>query len=424
MFAFVIVDFHLATTFVVRDRLGIKPMYYLYEKNKFAFSSELKSFYFLDDFSFQLNESQLHEYLLFRNNVFGTLLNGVQSLEPGHYLIYSIDNGLKKVSYFSINNLTRTSGPDKGIDYYKTKLLDSLSKSVERQLMSDVKVGCQLSGGTDSSLVAYLANKNGNENLFESVSIIFNDPGFSEEKYIDYVTQHLGIKSHKFLLHDNYYLKNFEKATWHFESPINHPNTIGVFLLAQRAKERVTVLLSGEGADEVFGGYRRFSNVCNPWQSKLILGYYKKNYSRRLRLFDYFRADNRAIMATSFLPIKTAMNLVGSFNFEKAIETRKSIYSNLNGSVFDKQVKYEIQAYLPDLLIRQDKMSMAHSIENRVPFLDNEVIECSFELPENLIISQKTNKQKIEGKYIVKLLTSDVFTFEFAFRDKMGFGIP
>ena len=105
-------------------------------------------------------------------------------------------------------------------------------------------------------------------------------------------------------------------------------------------------------------------------------------------------------MATSFLPIKTAMNLVGSFNFEKAIETRKYIYSNLNGSVFDKQVKYEIQAYLPDLLIRQDKMSMAHSIENRVPFLDNEVIECSFELPENLIISQKTNKQKIEGKII------------------------
>jgi asparagine synthase (glutamine-hydrolysing) len=288
--------------------------------------------------------------------------------------------------------------------------------------MSDVKLGCQLSGGIDSSLVTYLANKTDKGGLFESVSVVFDDKRFSEEKYIDFVTEKLGIESHKFLLEDDYYLKNIQKATWHFESPINHPNTIGIFLLAERAKEFVTVLLSGEGADEVFGGYSRFRDVCFPWRPKLILGHLKNTFPNPARMSAWLNAETRAIMATSFMSQKIAKSLIPGFKLEKAIASRRLVYSAQNGSVFDKQVKYEMKTYLPDLLIRQDKMSMAHSIENRVPFLDNDVIEASFMLPED-VLKPKPNTKNSE-KYLLKLVTADVLGEDFAFRDKMGFGIP
>ncbi|MDD2798971.1 MAG: asparagine synthase (glutamine-hydrolyzing) [Bacteroidales bacterium] len=421
MFAIVIVDFRISTTYIIRDRLGIKPMYYLHTNDILAFSSEFKSFYCLDNFSYQLDESQLNEYLLFRTNVSGTLLKGIESLEPGQYLSYHPEKGVQNTSYFNVNSYSRQESTD-GIEQYKTALSDSLSKSVNRQLMSDVKLGCQLSGGVDSSLVTYLANKTDKGNLFESVSIIFDDHRFSEEKFIDYVTDKLDIESHKFLLDDDYYLKNIQKATFHFESPINHPNTIGIFLLAQRAKEYVTVLLSGEGADEVFGGYSRFNHICNPWKAKYLVNHIAKTTPNLSKTFDYLSADTRAIMATSFMPLNMADQLVKTFDVDKALESRKAIYSQLKGSIFDKQVKYEIQTYLPDLLIRQDKMSMAHSIENRVPFLDNDVLDASFRLPERLLMPQKGVKNS--EKYLLKLLTADVLGEEFSFRDKMGFGIP
>jgi len=329
---------------------------------------------------------------------------------------------VSKTLYFDVNHFNRNNFGGHDIDYYKRRLSSSLAKSVERQLMSDVKIGCQLSGGIDSSLVTYLANKTDKGGLFESVSVVFDDKRFSEEKYIDFVTEKLGIESHKFLLEDDYYLKNIQKATWHFESPINHPNTIGIFLLAECAKEYVTVLLSGEGADEVFGGYSRFRDVCFPWRPKLILGHLKNSFPNPARMSAWLNTETRAIMATSFMSQKIAKSLIPGFKLEKAIASRRTVYSAQNGSVFDKQVKYEMKTYLPDLLIRQDKMSMAHSIENRVPFLDNDVIEASFLLPED-VLKPKPNTKNSE-KYLLKLVTADVLGEEFAFRDKMGFGIP
>ena len=137
--------------------------------------------------------------------------------------------------------------------------------------MSDVKLGCQLSGGIDSSLVTWLANRKSDKGNFEAVSIIFNDQRFSEENYINRVSEKLEIPSHKFLLDSDYYFNNIERATWHLEAPINHPNTVAIYKLSQCAKEYVTVLLSGEGADEVFGGYRRFYDIGFPFRAKKLL---------------------------------------------------------------------------------------------------------------------------------------------------------
>lgn len=424
MFAIVIVDLGNKEILIIRDRFGIKPMYYIINEEVFAFSSELKSFRYLDNFTFQLDEEQLDEYLLFRNNLYGTLYKNVRSLTPGHYLSCNQKGELVVKQFFDINEYARSTQISESIEIYTNKIMKWLWKSVESQLMSDVKLGCQLSGGIDSSLVTWLANKNSEKGNFEAVSIIFKNPRFSEEKYINAVTETLGITSHKFLLDSDYYLDNIEKATWHLEAPLNHPNTVAIYKLSQRAKEYVTVLLSGEGADEVFGGYDRFYEISYPFKIRRLLHEIKKDIKEPCDLGKYFDHRHRAIMATSFMTPHMARNVRNGFSKEKATERRKSLYNSLSGSLFDRQVKYEIKSYLPDLLIRQDKMSMAHSIENRVPFLDNEIVEKSFTIPEKYLILNKFHEVDNAGKYLLKKVCAGAFGNDLAFREKMGFGIP
>ena len=424
MFAIAIVDLREGKLHIARDRFGIKPMYYISNSEILAFSSELKSFNYLDNFRFQLEEKQLNEYLIFRNNLEGTLFKGIHSLEPGHYLTFTHSAGLSKHRYFDVNQYTRETVNDMNFESLEKQLGNGLGKSVKSQLMSDVKLGCQLSGGIDSSLVTWFAKQNSNKGQFESVSIVFDDPRYSEEKYIDRVAEQLKINAHKFQLESSYYLQHIEKATWHFEAPINHPNTIGIYLLSQRAKEHVTVLLSGEGADEVFGGYSRFYDVNYPFLNRRLLSEIKNSKANPLKIIKYFNAKHRAIMATAYMQPGIALQLYHDIDLQDAMHSRKLLFESLKGSLFDRQVKYEMQTYLPDLLIRQDKMSMAHSIENRVPFLDNEVVENSFNIPEKYLLQPKSPEGMNTEKYLLKKLTALIFGNDFAFRDKMGFGIP
>ncbi len=424
MFAIVIADFKQKCLFITRDRFGIKPMYYINKKARFAFSSELKSFKYLDDFRFELNEKQMDEFLVFRSNVNGTLFKDIHSLDPGHYLTYSISGGVKVHRYFDINSYSRINELNGSLSIYGKQMEEWLSKSVKRQLMSDVKLGCQLSGGVDSSLVTWLANRNSDEGKFEAVSIVFREKQYSEEKYIDHVTEGLEIPAHKFLLDSEYYLNHIEKATWHLEVPLNHPNTVGIYKLSQLAKEYVTVLLSGEGADEVYGGYSRFYNVNYPFRLQKLLHEAKSNRKDIKSIIDYFDIAYRSVMETAFMSPFLAGKVWKDFKKDQATCNRINLYRTLNGSAFDRQVKYEMQTYLPDLLIRQDKMSMAHSIENRVPFLDNEVVQNSFSIPEKYLLLRKSPEGGNAEKYLMKKMAAKQFGNDFAFRDKMGFGIP
>lgn len=424
MFAIVIADLNRQELYIARDRFGIKPMYYVSTGNIFAFSSELKSFKYLKGYTFSLNTSKLDEYLLFRNNINDSLFEGIHTLKPGHYITYRSGESIRVKQFFDVNDYNRTKTNADDLAQIQQRLESCLDKSVQSQLMSDVKLGCQLSGGIDSSLVTWLANRQSTNKNFESVSIVFDDERFSEEKYIDQVRDALGIKAHKFLLDSEYYLDHFEDATWHLESPLNHPNTIGIYKLSQRAKEYVTVLLSGEGADEVFGGYQRFYGIKYPYGGLNLLRQIKNNLTQPSEIFNYFSEANRAVMSTAYMRPEMAQMLLPHFNRHNATHDRKSLYETLKGTRFDRQVKYEMVSYLPDLLIRQDKMSMAHSIENRVPFLDNQVVGDSFSIPEEYLLSRNNGDGTNTEKYLLKQMTADVFGHHFAFRDKMGFGIP
>ena len=419
MFAIVLLDLRQGSLFLARDRFGIKPLYILNIPQRLAFSSEIKSFAALPGFKFELEERHLDEFLLFRNLIHRTLYKGIINLTPGEYWHYSFTGEAKKVTYYDItvdggSSISANRDADFG---------ESLERAVKRQMISDVKLGCQLSGGVDSSMVSYFAAKALSRGNLETISITFDNARFTEGPYIDYVADKLNLTAHKFALTPSYYIDQLEKATWYFENPLNHPNTIGIYLLSSEAKKYVTVLLSGEGADEVLAGYERFL-----WQEAGVLS---KQFLIKLRqnrqslphfLSYYFNDDLRMVVSSSFTTISTAQKLFPIFDFDNAIAARLEIARSLSGFGITRHRKYEMLTYLPDLLMRQDKMSMAHSIENRVPFLDNELVSMALNLGKDALINRYNGRP--EGKFILKQLCAEIFTKDFAYRPKMGFGIP
>ena len=420
MFALSIYDLNLNTLFLARDRFGIKPLYILKEEGRIAFASEMKSFKALPDFKFEPDFSKLDEFLLFRNVINDTLFKNITNCIPGTYL--SIKEGVIETHvFYELDNEGKQTIQPKNA---KESLENALRKSVDSQMISDVKLGCQLSGGVDSSLVSYYAAKSLNEGNLETISIIFKDQQFSEEKYIDIVAKQLSLQAHKYEMDANYYFEVLEKAIWHFEHPLNHPNTIGIYLLSQEAKKHVTVLLSGEGADECLAGYSRFLRALQfPYFKREFLGGLKRNMNFAIDYLGYFFNPNkRMVMETAFGSLATAHSLKSNFKFENAINNRVQLLKKLKGNTNLRQRKYELLTYLPDLLMRQDKMSMAHSIENRVPFLDNDMVTTSLNIPSDLLIGKHNGKD--ENKVLLKDICASKFGESFAYRDKMGFGIP
>lgn len=421
MFALALYDLHKRHLFLARDRFGIKPLYVLQENGRLAFSSEMKAFKALPGFRFALAEEHLDEFLLFRNLINRTLFQNIVNLEPGEYWTVEANGQVVKTRYY---NLLEANGESVPSSNAVTLLGQTLDRSVQLQLMSDVKLGCQLSGGVDSSLVSYYATQHVPAGQLETISIIFNEPGFSEETHIDYSADHLHLQAHKFTLDAAYYLEQLDRATWHFEQPLNHPNTIGIYLLSQEARKHVTVLLSGEGADEALAGYVRFLDVArNPWLTRYFFSKLKQNGRQMGPFLRYYSNPGlRMIMASAFGSLATALQLRAGFSFNGAVAYRKSLANKINPNCLRGYRQYELLAYLPDLLMRQDKMSMAHSIENRVPFLDNDLIDLALKLPAESLVQRRNGH--LETKLVLKQLCAAKFKPSFAFRPKMGFGIP
>jgi asparagine synthase (glutamine-hydrolysing) len=417
MFAIAIYDGRTQELLLIRDRMGIKPLYVFHDKQRVAFSSEMKSFKALPGFQFELDRAKLSEFLLFRNAINETLFKGVFNLTPGTYLKVDRRGQVESVRYFDVRHVGHGAKVD------KQQLRDVLRQSVQRQMISDVKLGCQLSGGVDSSLVTAYAADTLEQGALETVSIVFNERGFTEKPYIDQVVGRYSLKSHQFTLDAQEYLNLLDEAIWHFEQPINHPNTIGIKLLSREAKKHVTVLLSGEGADESLAGYRRFLPDA---QRLFSLNMLKKALKHRRHLPSFVRlmqdADIRYILQTAYGGVSACATLYPAFSAQEAIASRKAVWNSLRDEAGLKKRKYELLTYLPDLLMRQDKMSMAHSIENRVPFLDNAMVESAMSISDEDLV--KKHEGRWHGKWMLKALCAEAFSEEFAFRSKMGFGIP
>jgi asparagine synthase (glutamine-hydrolysing) len=395
MFAIVIADTRSGVVHLVRDRVGIKPLYWAQRGTTVLFASEAKAFLAHPAFHAEIDPAEIDELLAFRY-VAGeaSLLKGVRHVQPGHRLTITPD-GVTDARYWSIPDYPETL--DLSREDAVDRLHDVLSRSVRSQLRSDVDVGCQLSGGVDSSLVTMLVGSHQPADL-NAFSIVFDEPQFSEEPWILAAAAAAGAVSHRFVFDEAAFIDALDAASWHMDQPIGHPNSLALWLLARRSRERATVLLSGEGADELFGGYARFSGAP--------------------------ASADTFIRASQFHSDARLSRLRPEANLGPALGKRRALFEEGRAGHLSNCLKYETRTHLVDVLMRQDRMMMAHGVENRVPFLDRDVIEFARALPAEHLVGPPGPIGGPGTKIVVKELARRRFDAAFAYRRKSAFNLP
>lgn len=427
MFGLAIVDIEKEKVFLARDHAGIKPMYWYKNGDTILFASEIKSFLKYPRFRAEIEKENISEYIYYKYTAFDrTLFKKVNQVPAGHFLEISKNTTVLKEYWNPAYNPRETSKKE-ALD-----LLDKTLKSgIKNQLMSDVKVGSQLSGGIDSSLITTFARSYFDANM-DSFSIILENKKYSEEKYIDQVIKRVRPLAHKFELNPHYFTANYAKATWHLDVPLPIPQTVGFKRLAEGATNFVKVLLSGEGSDELMGGYvqqyyQAFKQK-NQWAIKVLSHYPVKGkkiarqYLPKVAPEDYFYRFRSAIPLAKFL------GFLPNSDLEKIYHQRIQLYPR-EGDLLFKTRSYDMKSWLVNILNLQDKMTMAHSIENRVPFLDKNLINLVFSLPSSYFIKSQVNPLKYNSpnyhtKILLKKLASEYYNQDFVYRKKMGFDQP
>ncbi len=394
MFAFSILDKKKRDLFLAVDRFGIKPLYYIDTPDWFAWSSEIKSLLLLPGFVPKFRKAVLHEYLLFRS-VAGpeTLIEGIYKILPAHSLRYSIATGaVEQKKYWSRGEATNATAPPGSSE---DAIRNLLTRSVREHLLADVPVGIQLSGGVDSSLIGALVRREipATQEL-HSFSIGSPDPRWNEFEYSRLASHVLKTNHHELIFTEEDFCKNLPIATYHYDEPINHSHSVPMMLLAEEAKKHVKVLLSGEGADEIFGGYSRYLMLAQ----------------------DRDLTDEMILYSNAFVPQNDARAATGN-TLDLELSARRALLGD-SSDQHRKLAEYDIETYLPPLLLRQDKMGMRSSLENRVPFLDADLVCAALALP------QEEKYSSTESKILLKKIASDFLPPEIVYRKKVGFGQP
>ena len=450
MFAFAIWDSNKKKLFLAVDRVGIKPIYYIKIKDKFLFASEIKSLLQYEEVKREVNEKALTKYLTFRYTPDNeTLFKNIKKLEPGHYLIYDAKTKTITIKkYWDIYNIEPKNYSE---SYYKKMTLKLLKDSVKKRLISDVPLGTHLSGGLDSSAIVALMSELNKD--VETFTVEFESEGFyNESKYARIVADYFSTNHHPLKVKADA-AEILPKAIWHLDEPISDPTIIAQYLISQLTKKHVTVILNGEGGDEVFAGYmmykvmqktEKYKNILPKAAKTLIPKIISKTPNKILNKFfkyssefgekgkerfeEYMQSlDNREkshlLLQNIFdkdekkeLYTKKLMEIENKNETEKEF---KKYFENVTKKNYLNKITYmDLKTRLPYYLLHKvDKMSMAHAIEARVPFLDHRLIEFSFKIPAKY-------KMKQGGKYILKKAFKDRLPKEIIKREKQPFLVP
>lgn len=390
MFAFSLFNTNRQTILLAADRFSIKPLYYVDTGRFFAWASEAKALLELPDFIPTFNLDSLPEFLMFRQ--YGgceTPWKEIKRLLPAHTLEYHIETGkIIEVEYWKES---QEIGRELGTDQ---ELFQILKRAVERHLIADVPVGLQLSGGLDSSLIASLACKIKTQQ-FHTFSIGLKDKDWNEFNYSMLVAAQIGSMHHELVFSEDDFCRLLPFAIYQHDEPLSHSHSIPILILSSEARKFVKVLLSGEGADELFGGYRRYQQLFNaPQDREIQIGLSAFNHEDEMRIvFPKLGHDD--------------------FSYRRSILEAASDLSYV-----EQVLALDRKTYLQSLLIRQDKMGMAANLENRVPFLDFEVVTAALNLP----VERKVTPN--DFKIALKSAARNVLSPEIVNRKKCGFGLP
>lgn len=441
-FSFCIYDKQEQSFFLARDRYGIKPLLYVNDEDKFLFASEMKSMlcYGIDK---SIDYTSLYSYLQLNYiPAPATIFKNVKKLLPGHFMKVSKGN-IAIHSYYNIPSVEEPSVPQFNYDHAKEKFKNLLDLSVQRRLVSDVPIGSFLSGGIDSSVVAGLASKHQPD--LHTFSIGFKDePYFDETDYARLVAKHFNTAHTVFSLTNNDLYSHVRTILDYIDEPFGDSSAIAVYILSKETRKHATVALSGDGADELLAGYNKHEAMY-----RMLHPGYKENlvsslgglwnvlpHSRNNPLSNKFRQLSRFVEAIKLNAKERYWLLAGftnetqslklfsktsleQFERQQFIERKNELLKNISIGSINEVLLTDTQLVLPnDMLTKVDLMSMANSLEVRTPFLDYELVNFIFSLPEDFKINNSIRKRILQDTFR-EMLPARLYN-----RPKKGFEVP
>jgi asparagine synthase (glutamine-hydrolysing) len=427
MFAFVIWDKLEKVLFGARDPFGIKPLFYYEGNSRTYFASEKKSIMLALEEA-ELDVNSLQHYLTYQFVPEpDTLSVGIKKLEPGCYFTKGIRSPLNIFPYWKASFKPVNQSETDFVKEIKEVLIDS----VKLHMRADVPVGSFLSGGIDSTIIASIAKDF--HPAIKTFSVGFERNGFSEIDVAKESAAKLGVENISYLITPEEYMNELPKILWHMDDPLADPACVPLYFVAREARRHVKVVLSGEGADELFGGYniyrephslRIFNKI--PRVIKRFLSWAAKMLPEGMR--------GKSFIERGVTPIEK--RYIGNAKMFTEMEKRKLLinyfeginYTNITKPFYQEAMGYkavELMQYIDihtwlrgDILLKADKMTMAHSLELRVPFLDKEVFDVASKIPANLKIANGTTK------YILRKAVEGIVPEHVLNRKKLGFPVP
>ena len=437
MFAFAIWDRKAQALFVARDRLGEKPLYYRFDGGRLIFASEIKALLQNPHIEAEVDEQALYHFIGFEFVPAPlTMFKGIRKLPAGHYL-HLADGKLDRVQYWDL-----PSGEiDKPRRDWQDELHDHLQRAVKLRMQSDVPLGAFLSGGIDSSTIIAMMREATNGPI-RTFSLGYAEAAFSEFEYAKRVADHFGTL-HTELLIDPVTPDVIERAIWHLDEPLSEFSVLPYYLLCQKAREHVTVCLSGEGGDEVFAGYDRFKASKAARRYTRLPGWLwqavdrfaqglpdrpqKKGATNSLKRFIEGAAlpdSGHHMRWQYFLTPRAGTGLLQNGTAEKVIGESLALVQHyteqrVGGNQLAQEIYAELKFMMPENpLMKVDKMSMAHALEIRAPLLDHELVEFAAQIPGHLKLEGWTSKSIFKS-------TMDAYLPEgIAYRSKHGYSFP
>ena len=441
MFSYAIWDEAEGELFCARDRFGIKPFYYAVVGDVFHFASEAKALLPMLP-AVQTDLEGLKDYLAFQFCLAGkTLFEGIRELPPGHFLRLKRGGGVQPQRYWEV---FYEIDWDHDADYFTERIAELLDESVGLHMRSDVPVSAYLSGGVDSSAVASLAARE-QGGLLAFTGKFSEDSRYDESEYARIVAQERSLDLHEIDIGVGDFIESIEKVAYHMDYPAAGPGSFPQYMVSKTAAEHVKVILGGQGGDEIFGGYTRYlvayfeqcikGAIDGTLDSgKFVVTYESiipnlrslRNYKPMLRefwregLFEdldrrYYRLINRAHHVEDEVDVAA----LGDYS---PFETFQEIFNGPNvghQAYFDRMTHFDFKTLLPALLQVEDRVSMAHGLESRVPLLDHRLIELAATIPADIKFRDG------DMKHIFKKATEPILPDRITERkDKMGFPVP
>lgn len=422
MFAFVIYDIKTKELFGARDFFGIKPFYYYIDDDVFMFGSEIKSFLGNPNFKKEFNKEMLPLYLSFQYSALeDSFFKNVYKLKPGCYFKYK-DGKFKLEKYY---NLELEPYEDRSFDDFKDGIRDLLNDSVEAHKVSDVEVGSFLSSGVDSSLIATISSVN------KTFTVGWDNNNYSEIDYAKDLSKKIKVKNISKKISKSEYFEKFPMIQYYMDEPLADPSAIALYFVAEIASKHVKVCLSGEGADEIFGGYNIYQEPFTvSWYYKIpfpirkfigVLATPFRNHSgfnfliRRGKKIEDRYIGNAFIFDT--YEIDKVLNHKSN---KKYTDLTKPYYKHCKN--YDDVMKMQYIDFnfwlVGDILLKADKMSMANSLEVRVPYLDRVLVDYARHLPTKYKVNEKVTK------YAFREVAKEVLDKKVANKKKLGFPVP